>query len=352
MFRRICFLFLAFSGFVLAQESGAIVGTITDSSGAGVPGAKVTVTETDTHIARTAVSDSKGGYVVPSLRATRYSVAVEAAGFKSFVQNGVILQANQSLTLNAELEVGESRTSVTVSAEGSPVDTSTSTLNQVVDSTRMIDMPLNGRNAASLTTLVAGAVPISGNANGALQTSGISFPSSVAISTNGSRANQMNYQLDGGNNNDGQTNVNQPFPFPMRCRNSAYKPATTPRSTARTPAAWSTWSPSPVPMPSMAMRSSSTATPSSTPAIGRRVRAISSSATSLVARSAGQSSSPTFTTAGTRPFSSAATRARAFAISRTDFLPTLPTPAMIGGDFSALLQANNPGNPLARASRN
>jgi hypothetical protein len=82
-----------------AQESGAIVGTITDRSAAPVPSAKVVVTETDTGVSRTATTDAQGGYVVPLLRATRYNFSAEAAGFKGFVRNDVTLQANQSLTI-------------------------------------------------------------------------------------------------------------------------------------------------------------------------------------------------------------------------------------------------------------
>jgi outer membrane receptor protein involved in Fe transport len=351
MFRAILLLTAVFAGMLSAQESGAITGAITDHTGAAVPGARVTVTETATHIARTAITDTSGGYVVPSLRATRYTFAVEAAGFKGFIQNGVLLQANQSLTLNAELEVGESRTSVTVAAEGNPVDTSTSTLNQVVDATRMIDMPLNGRNAAGLTTLVAGAIPVPGAANGALQTSGISFPSSVAISTNGSRANQMNYQLDGGNNNDGQTNVNQPFPFPDALQEFSVQ---TSNYTAQ-------YGSNAGGVVNVVTKSGANAVHGD---VFEFVRNAVFNARNWAAPTRDQlkrnqfggtiggplviphlyhGKNKTFFFGGYQ-----ATRIRNIANGLSS---TLPTPAMIGGDFSALLQANNPGNPLGRVTQ-
>jgi hypothetical protein len=108
--------------------------------------------------------------------------------------------------------VGSTTENVSVNGTATQVDTTTPTLRQVVDSARMADMPLNGRNAANLTTLVAGAVIApSNNAN---QGDAKSFPVSVAISTNGARENQISYYLDGAPNMDFFSNVNQPFPFP------------------------------------------------------------------------------------------------------------------------------------------
>jgi hypothetical protein len=200
------------AGFAPAQGLSTIVGTITDPSGAVVPSAHVMVTQVGTGIARTVDADSQGYYVLPSLRPTKYDLSVEATGFRKYVQKDITLLADQSLTLNARLELGESTQTVSVQAEAPQVDTYTPTLRQVVDQKRMLELPLNGRNAAALTTLVAGVLPDSrGDADqGATKT----FPSAVTISTNGSRQNQVSFLLDGGNNVDQFTNVNMPFPFP------------------------------------------------------------------------------------------------------------------------------------------
>ncbi len=112
------------------------------------------------------------------------------------------------------------------------VDVTTPTLRQVVDKTRMAEMPLNGRNAADLTTLVAGAVlaPNDNADNGNAKT----FPSAVTVSINGTTENQTGYYLDGAPNIDILTNVNQPFPFPdAPARSSACRRRITAQSSGR-----------------------------------------------------------------------------------------------------------------------
>ena len=198
--------------FLHGQGLGTISGTISDPSGAVIPGAKITTTETGTGLSRTAVSSSEGYFVIPSLRPSDYNVDVDAGGFRKYTRKGVTLQADQSVTLNVTLEVGTTTENVIVSADAQQVDTTKGTLSQVVDSARIVELPLNGRNAAQLTLLVPGAV-VSTN-GGADQGDTKTFPGAVTISANGSRQNQISYQLDGGNNVDEYTNVNQPFPFP------------------------------------------------------------------------------------------------------------------------------------------
>ncbi len=193
----------------LAQELGTILGAVSDPSGSAVPRARVTLTETDTGVRRSADTDAHGNYVLPSMRPARYTFGISAQGFKGYIQQGIVLQANQSLTVNAALQIGETRESVTVQGAAAEVDTTTGTLSEVVDERRVVDLPLNGRNAASLTTLTAGAVI--GPGDGA---NNFNFPESAIASVNGSRQNQINFQLDGASNNDGLTNTNMPFPFP------------------------------------------------------------------------------------------------------------------------------------------
>ena len=91
---------------MLAQQAGQIVGVLADSSGAVVPGATVKATEVGTTFVRSAVAGVDGAYVLTSLRPTKYEITAEAAGFRSFRRTGVELLANQSLTLNIQLEVG------------------------------------------------------------------------------------------------------------------------------------------------------------------------------------------------------------------------------------------------------
>lgn len=196
-----------------AQGLGQIVGTVTDPSDAVVSGATITVTQVGTGFARTAKSNAQGEYAVPSLHPANYQVAVRAAGFSKF-SSVVTLQADQSLTVNVGLKMGEASQTVTVQGAAALVDTTSSSLGQVVDQARVVNLPLNGRNAASLTTLVAGVTPSSIPNGGADQGQTKTFPAAVITSTNGSRQNMNTFMLDGGDNNDDYTNVNAPFPFP------------------------------------------------------------------------------------------------------------------------------------------
>jgi hypothetical protein len=198
--------------FSQAQGLGSLLGRVTDPAGAGVAGAQVTATQEGTGFSRAATTDAEGFYVIPSLQPAAYNLAVEAKGFSTTKEHGVTLLADQSLTVNLSLKLGSVTEVVTVTTNAVQVDTSTSSLKQVIEQQRISELPLNGRNAAQLTLLVAGAVnsPNGGADQGATKT----FPGAVTYSTNGTRQDSISYQLDGGNYVDEYTNVNQPFPFP------------------------------------------------------------------------------------------------------------------------------------------
>ncbi len=208
----VLFVLLFVPAFSLAQGLGSIAGRVTDPSGAAVASAKVIATQQGTAFSRTAFTDTEGLYVIPSLQPSTYNVTVEAAGFSISKENGISLLADQTLTVNLSVKLGMATEIVMVSGNALQVDTSTSTLKQVIEQQRLIELPLNGRNAAQLTLLVPGTVNSPGG--GADQGTTKTFPGAVTISANGSRQNQVSYQLDGGNYVDEYTNVNQPFPFP------------------------------------------------------------------------------------------------------------------------------------------
>lgn len=195
-----------------AQGLARISGLITDGSGAAVPKAHVTATDKGTGQGSTVDTNDQGEYVFPALKPSHYTVSVSAPGFGGFRQDNVVLEADQALTVNAALKVGGANETVTVTTDPTQVDTTTGTLSQVINSDKVNELPLNGRNAAALTTLVAGVVvaPNQSSDQGVTKT----FPVVVTVTANGSRANQTNYLLDGGNNIDEYTNVNAPFPFP------------------------------------------------------------------------------------------------------------------------------------------
>ena len=200
------------SSSLLAQGLGRISGTVADPTGAVIPDATVTATQNGTGTTTQVKSNGSGDFVFPSLPPATYDLSVTSTGFSGYVQKGILLQADASVSQNVTLKTGSSSETVTVTSDALQVDTSSGTLSQVINSASVNELPLNGRNAAALTTLVAGVV-IAPN-QGADQGSQKSFPGVVTISANGTRANQTNYMLDGGNNVDEYTNVNAPFPMP------------------------------------------------------------------------------------------------------------------------------------------
>lgn len=208
--QAVCVLLLILGGAAFAQSTGSIVGTVTDPSGAVVPACKITVTETETKFTREAACSAQGYYAVPSIRPTSYSLTVRAAGFRTFTQKDIILAANQTLTVDAVLKVGDTTETVVVEGAAVQVDTTTAAIAEVVDEARINELPLDGRNPAQLISLVAGTAYAPQNR----ARQGLTMPVDVEIATNGARGNQISYQLDGANNSDGLTNVNAPFPFP------------------------------------------------------------------------------------------------------------------------------------------
>ena len=139
--------------------SGEIVGTVTDATGGVVAGATILVTNMDTGISVKATTDSSGNYVVTSLGIGRYSVTVEATGFKKSLHNDLTLNVQDRLRVDAALEVGSVNDTVEVAAAAPLLETDTSSLGQVVDSQRIVDLPLNGRYFTRLAVLTAGTAP-------------------------------------------------------------------------------------------------------------------------------------------------------------------------------------------------
>ena len=207
-----CVLGIIPSSRAFGQGLGRISGVVQDSTGAAVPGATVTAHNEGTGELSSVQSDSSGSYVFPSLAPATYTLSASASGLATSNQPNVILQADQALTVKFSLKVGSTQETITVTDAPPQVDTTTGTLGQVIDTERVNSLPLITRNAAALTMLVPGVVtaPSTNIDQGQTKT----FPALAVVTINGSRANQTNYMLDGGNNVDEYTNVNAPFPFP------------------------------------------------------------------------------------------------------------------------------------------
>src|ERR1700693_4255504 len=195
---RVPALFLAlvcmvFSASAWAQkDTGSIVGTVIDQTGAIVANAKVTVSDVERGIHLQTTTNDSGQYVCSPPRVGRYTVTVEHPGFKKAVSVPVDLDVQQRIAVDISLQVGQISESVEVTGAAPLLETETSELGQVVDNKRMANLPLNGRNFAQLALLTAGTAP---SEPGARDEGGFGF------SANGARSLQNNFLLDGVDNN-------------------------------------------------------------------------------------------------------------------------------------------------------
>src|SRR5690349_5205467 len=195
------------------RDTASLFGAISDPHGSVVASAKVTITNTSTGLSRSAVTDGSGGFVFSLLPVGSYTLTAEQSGFRKYERQNILLQANENIRVDVNLEVGNITESVTVNALTAQVDTRAATLNHTVDSKRMVELPLNGRNPADLVLLAPGVTPVGGNTGD--QGSAAWRPrGQKEVSVNGSRNNNLRYTLDGGTNMDDLVNDNLDFPFP------------------------------------------------------------------------------------------------------------------------------------------
>src|SRR3954451_4284095 len=177
-------------------SNGSFLGTVVDPSGAVVGGATVTIQNTGTQLTRSVITNANGEYVIPDLPAAHYSIKVTASGFKTHAIPDVELQVAQRAMVDATLEIGGVEQEVTVAAAAPMVQTSESSVGQVVNPTAVERMPLNGRSFWQLTSLTPGATYTPGGQG--TRTGGSSIrSSSVNVTINGQAPNQTGWSLDG-----------------------------------------------------------------------------------------------------------------------------------------------------------
>jgi hypothetical protein len=162
-----------------AQSNGSITGVIRDTQTALVVGASVVAENTATGIRSTTASNDSGIYIFPNLPVGLYRLTVSQGGFQTRVLNDVRLQVDQRLTADFELAVASVQESIKVETSAALLETTTSTLAQVVDTKRINDLPLNGRNVLSLLGLQAGVATRGGSLSYAMGRSGISMDSGL-----------------------------------------------------------------------------------------------------------------------------------------------------------------------------
>ena len=176
--------------------SATVVGTLTDSSDARIAGGTVLLKDLATGIEHSATTDANGEYVVTDLKAAHYSVTFSMTGFRPFVMSDVELLVAQRATLDASLQVGEATQVVTVDTVAPMVDTTVSEVGQVVNTTTIEHVPLNGRSFWQLTNQVPGVTYTPGGQN--TNTGGSTIRSSVvAVNINGGPPDQTGWMLDG-----------------------------------------------------------------------------------------------------------------------------------------------------------
>src|SRR5713226_7605504 len=196
-------------GAAAAQEvTGSITGTVTDSSGAAVAGARVTIKSLDKNVVvRILTAEASGQYLAAYLPVGRYEVVAEAPNFKKSIFSNIVLNVADKLTINLTLEVGSVTESVTVEANPLQVELQSVTAGGLINGTQVRELALNGRNWEQLVTLTPG-VSDAGNSDqlyvGVFAPQGTSL---VTFSMNGGRREQNNFMIDGADNVDRGSNL-------------------------------------------------------------------------------------------------------------------------------------------------
>ena len=190
----VCLFALAASPAFAQQTAGNITGRVLDDQGAAVPGATISATNTQTGLVRTDVSDAEGLFRLNALPVGTYDLVAELQGFTRVEQKGVVVNVAQTTDLNIALRVAQLAETITVTGESPIVSTTTSAVGGNVEVAQIESLPLNGRQFANLAVTIPGV--------------GLGFHSDPTKSTqfspqiNGGNGRNMNYQIDGGDNND------------------------------------------------------------------------------------------------------------------------------------------------------
>lgn len=202
---------LSVSAWAQAISTSQVKGTVQDASGLAVAGAEVKLTQTSTGLVRTATTGADGSYIIPNLPVGPYQFEVSKEGFNKYIQSGIVLQVGATPEIDASLKVGSVSTEVEVTADAAMVDTHSTGVGQVVDQQRVVDLPLNGRQATQLIFLAGAATA---GVNSDTIAAGKNYPLIPQISVAGGQSNGITFLLDGGTHNDPLNGMTLPLPFP------------------------------------------------------------------------------------------------------------------------------------------
>jgi hypothetical protein len=194
-------------GLAFAQAVSQITGATKDSSGAAVPGVEVTAIKTDTGARRTAISGDSGEFVIPNLLLGPYRIEAAKTGFRTYVQTGIELQVDSNPYLPIALGVGAVTETIQVEANASLVETQKLGVGTVMETQRILDLPLNGRIVTDLIPMIGAAVQTGSSVPWSMQTG-------VTMSVAGGASFGMYYALDGAPHMNMYDSTNMPLPFP------------------------------------------------------------------------------------------------------------------------------------------
>lgn len=203
-------LLLTSSALAQVAGTGNIQGTISDSTGAVMPGVTVTLTLVSQQLKRTVKADAAGAYIFPNIEIGTYQIDIDAPGFKTYQQKNIVLEVGSSIAVNVSMVPGAVDEKVEVLSEGLALQTEDTSFKQTIDQQTVTEMPLNGRQMTGLITLAGGA---SSAPAGDFTGSKYSY-ATISVSIAGGNGNTTSWRLDGGDNNDYMGNGNLPFPFP------------------------------------------------------------------------------------------------------------------------------------------
>ena len=195
---RLAFCLSLFFTAAWAQNEASLSGTVQDSTGAVVAGASVKLTSTTQNTSAIVQSNQSGVYQFPFVQPGVYTLDVTATGFKTLTRTNLTLAVAQNLRLDLSLELGNVSDKITVSADVETVNTASAEIGAVVDNTKVVEMPLNGRTFFSLATLTPGVTP-------PVQGSNLGFRGGFSVAGNAETNN--NFTLNGFDNNDSAINT-------------------------------------------------------------------------------------------------------------------------------------------------
>lgn len=178
-----------------AQAEASITGTITDSSGAAMPGSTVTIKNDENGFIRKVTTDTAGRYDAPSLPLGRYDVTAEKPGFKTEIKTGLTLVVGEQAVVNLKLQLGEVKQVVTVKDEGPVVNVTTQATSGLVGDTQVKDLPLSGRSYDELMTLNPSIVNYTGERTGGVGSSNSAVGNMFVVS--GRRPQENLFLLNG-----------------------------------------------------------------------------------------------------------------------------------------------------------